>query len=408
MIQKFLSLILCLFLAPAVLANTDTRKWQLADGTKMNAALMEFDEKTGTVKIKKTDGTMLELKLSQLGAVDKAWLKKFQNLQGEMLALLKKVGGAYEQRQAEGREFTTSYYIYYPTCYKKDKNQPLLLLFHPGGQGQRFLKRHILAAEKAGVIIVCPDVFRNTKSSEPEVWKALDRRFTELYADIKTNVEYDKNNFYMGGSSGGAARAYHYAAEQVNECKGIYANGGWLCNQYDLPYPAMRIAMINGHKDGGANNYVEPDSKVLKARGSIVKLFVFEGGHQVAPTETQLKAMIWMLENRKFYIGFSKDVEKMAKVVQFPDDQKFYSTAKAHEIAFKIFTQVNFVGMKKETVLSLLGKPEDLNSFAPPRESDTDSPLVYFFADGETVSGWNLTFKAGEVTSVQQYFLEEE
>ncbi|MCM8535204.1 MAG: hypothetical protein NE334_04655 [Lentisphaeraceae bacterium] len=363
-----LFIILSIFTSISLLANTDNRDWELASGEKFTAALISYDVHKDLLVIKKVSGETINCSSKDLGAVDKAWLQKFTNLQSEMAALLKEVGGKYEQKVAEGENYLTNYYVYYPTAYKTNKNLPLILLFHPGGQGQRFLKRHIRAAEKVGAIVMCPDIFRNV--NDLDEWRAFEPRFEELYDDIQANIEYDKSAFCMGGSSGGALRAYQYAAYYVKDCYGIYANGGWLRRRYDLNYPAMRVAMINGHKDKGANNYVKADSDDLKEKGSTVKLFVFEGGHQVAPTDTQFQAMLWMLEEKTHYKGLTADLEAIRKTVKFDGDKNVYSAPGVHEYANNIFTKLDFKGMTKETVLAILGNPGSLNEFSLPKEKE--------------------------------------
>ena len=393
-----------LIVSISLFANTDSRKWELADGTKFKAALMTYDSQKKIAVLKDSSGETREIHFDDMGLVDKAWIKKFQNLQGEMAAVIKEEGGKYEARVCKGENYETSYYVYYPSNYEKDKKIPMILLFHPGGQGQRFLLRHIRAAERAGIIAICPDTFRNNNG---DIMKELDERFADLYSEIKEKITYDQTRFLMGGSSGGALRAYHYAADFVPECFGIYANGGWLGNSYKRPYPAMRVALANGHKDNAANNYVEPDSKDLKSKGSVVRMFAFEGGHQTAPTETQFKSFIWILEQSQYYDGFTDDLETMRKTTKFDGDKTVYSSKGAHDIAFKIFKKIDFKGMPKATALLLLGNTSSLNEFALVSEKNLDSPLVYFFADGEKSSAWILNFKDGKVESVTQHIEAE-
>ena len=72
-------------------------------------------------------------------------------------------------------------------------------------------------------------------------------------------------------------RAYGYSAKFLPETYGIYANGGWLGRRFDLDYPAMRVAMLNGHLDKGANKYAVIDGKVLKENNVRLKYFLLKG-----------------------------------------------------------------------------------------------------------------------------------
>ena len=127
-------------------------------------------------------------------------------------------------------EAAVDYYTYYPSCYNNIHNEklPLLLLFSPSGKGQRLLKRHIEAAEKVGMIIIAPDVFRNHVPYEK-----LDPIFEELRSTIKTSIDYDEDSFFMGGSSGGAMSAYRWSSKYEGPWAGIYANGG-LARRYEI------------------------------------------------------------------------------------------------------------------------------------------------------------------------------
>jgi hypothetical protein len=81
---------------------------------------------------------------------------------------------------------------------------------------------------------------------------------------------------------------------------GIYANGGWLGGKdfEELGYPAgMKVAMINGHQDKAANHWVDHDKEILEKNGSLVKAFAFEGGHQVPPIQSQIEALLWLLND---------------------------------------------------------------------------------------------------------------
>ncbi|MBC7980523.1 MAG: hypothetical protein H7Y36_08175, partial [Armatimonadetes bacterium] len=124
-------------------------------------------------------------------------------------------------------------------------------------------------------------------------------RFTALLPQIEATVPHDENRMFMGGVSGGAWRSYHYSAQVPRPWAGIFADGGWLGGRiyYHLPYPRMRVAMVNGDKDTAANRYVDPDTTRLQQSGCVVSVHAFEGGHQLAPPSVQEKALRWLLSD---------------------------------------------------------------------------------------------------------------
>ena len=64
---------------------------------------------------------------------------------------------------------------------------------------------------------------------------------------------------------------------------------------FDLPYPRMRVAMVNGDKDH-ANRRIPKDTEVLQRAGSVISVHAFEGGHQMPPPTVLTKALRGLLE----------------------------------------------------------------------------------------------------------------
>lgn len=279
--------------------NTELRGWTLANGGVLSAAIDGWDEPSGVVTLKKEGGEVIELKLGEFSVQDQAWVKSWKEMKGKLEDKLTVGLGTYMTFHAVGN-FETDFYAYYPSVYEKGKKLPMMLLFHPGGKGQECLLRHFEAAEKVGMILVTVDVFRNTGNDMKIEGKdgVVTKRFGELLPQLEASVEHDPKRFYIGGMSGGAWRAFHYSAWFDRPWAGIYSNVGWIGDRrwYGLPYPAgMRVAMVNGHKDHGL--YVlKGDAERLKAKGSESKIFMFEGGHQVAPMGVQVEAFEWLLD----------------------------------------------------------------------------------------------------------------
>ncbi|MGJ8671523.1 hypothetical protein [Rubritalea sp.] len=108
----------------------------------------------------------------------------------------------------------------------------------------------------------------------------------------------------MGGLSGGAWRAYRFSGQIERPWAGIYATGGWLGYMLNEDYLAdhvhygMRIAMVNGDRDRAAARYEPRDTNYLSETANCeVAMFAFEGAHQVPPSDSQLEAFEWLLEN---------------------------------------------------------------------------------------------------------------
>lgn len=109
----------------------------------------------------------------------------------------------------------------------------------------------MLVAEELNFIVVSSDMFRNTGAVWNEEDEAMLACFKELLPVLEKSVPHDPMQLYLGGSSGGAQAAFHDCTKVDRPWAGIFSNGGWIGGPeyYHLPFPPMRIAMVNGHQD---------------------------------------------------------------------------------------------------------------------------------------------------------------
>ena len=279
------------------LANSEVRSWLLTDGRKISAELLSYHEASAVVKLRLNERETRFFAFNALSAPDQAWVLEWTELGEALDALLARQGGEFLHFTSQGT-YPTGYHVYYPPGVKEGPPAPVLILFDPSGQGERYAKRYIEAAARANIIVIGLDEFRNTPPPDGDALDALFlERFKELLPQLQATVGYDPNKVFLGGTSGGAMRAFGYTAKVNGPWAGVFSNVGWLGpneEDYGLPFPGgMRIAMVNGNKDGGG--YVERDTEILVDRGNVVGFFSFEGGHQVPPPDSQLKAIRWLL-----------------------------------------------------------------------------------------------------------------
>lgn len=279
-------------------ANDQMREWTLASGERMQAEITGFDEGTRIVTLQSPDGKTIKLAESDFTTIDRAWILQWIEQFEEAQELLAKIGGTVTRHTTTGA-FATTYSLYVPATEPAavGEKPPLLFLFHPGGQGGRVIYRYIEMAATLGVTLVSFDHFQNTDNN-PEREAEMLQRFTAILPQIEAAVPHDEKRMFMGGTSGGAWRSYHYSAQVPRPWAGILASGGWLGGEqwYDLPYPKMRVAMVNGDKDHGANGVIKKDTEILHRAGSSVSIHAFEGGHQMPPPSVLTKALRWLLE----------------------------------------------------------------------------------------------------------------
>lgn len=281
----------------AAMANTEMRQWKLADGSSLRAEILGFNEATGEIELRGEDKSLTKIKRDALSTPDKAWLLQWVEFQEETEALVGKLGGNITKKTGTGK-FTTEYSVYRPSGTSPDAKLPLMIIFHPGGNGHRDILRYVEAADSVKMALVSCETFQNGKNNKEDMAQEAEflERFKELLPQIEAAVPHDPAKVFMGGLSGGGWRAFHYSAQVDRPWAGIYSNCAWVGDKtwWDLPYPKMRVAFLNGDRDYGRNTN-ENDIKVIQKSGSDISFQMFEGGHQAAPPAVMTKAFRWLL-----------------------------------------------------------------------------------------------------------------
>ena len=158
-----IALILSLSLHTA-LGNDQLRDWTLASGEKYRAEIIAYDEPDKTVTIRRDNGDELEVRESDLSAIDRAWILQWVEKDEEARDLLARIGGTVTLHQGGGK-FSTTYAVYQPPG--ASAAPPMLILFHPSGDGTRKIYSYIEAAAATGMTLVSFDFFRNT-TNDPD------------------------------------------------------------------------------------------------------------------------------------------------------------------------------------------------------------------------------------------------
>jgi len=291
----FLLLACAAFLGGA-LANTNVRTWTLENGSTIHAELVAYDEEADRVHLRINEKDDSFWKLGDFSPIDQAWLVEWLEIGERLTAKLAEMPGEHTHYNWSGELGIYDFYVYEPSTVANTADRPIMLLFSPGKNGRRFLLRHIDAAEATGMVIVTLDRFGNTHTVEEGKTQA--EKFLELFPQIERTVAHDRDRLFVGGTSGGALQAFRKTANVPRSWAGVYANGGWLGPEDHMEdaFPAMRVAVVNGNNDRAANHYLPRDRKILEANGCTIGVISFEGGHQVPPKESLIKAWDWLLE----------------------------------------------------------------------------------------------------------------
>lgn len=278
---------LVLFTASAVHANNYVRDWVFADGKKLRAELVGYDDQTDVVTLRV--GEEKTYSIEDFSHVDQAWLVEFEERQLLMKAKLEKLAGDWEIYVTVG-DYPVELFVYWPSA-AANGDLPALVIFDPAGRGMNQMLAYAEAAEEVGIVLIGCGYFTNRTEDDAD---AL--RYAEVFPQIFNMAGVDHSQIFAGGTSGGALRAYRLCVEGGFPWAGVYANGGWLGHKPERDYRSgMRIAMVNGNMDKAANYYVERDLPILEDAGNEVALFSFEGAHQLPDKDAQIKSLNWLI-----------------------------------------------------------------------------------------------------------------
>jgi predicted esterase len=297
--KRLFTLFAACWIINAASANDQMRQWTFESGQKQAAEIIAFDEDTRIVTLREEDQAIIKRNENEFSALDRAWILQWIELDEEAREMLARVGGTVTREKTTG-ESAIDYYVYHPApeTIPAGTQPPMMMLFHPGGNGGRAIYRYVEAAAATGFTLVSFDYFRNTRDKESDLGDEMEKRFPIILPQIEANVPHDPLRVFMGGTFGGAMRAYGNTMLTERPWAGIFAGGGWLGpnNMYRRPYPPLRVAMVNGDKDRGANAYIRRDTEMLQSTGGIVSVHAFEGGHQMPPPSVMTKAFRWLLD----------------------------------------------------------------------------------------------------------------
>ncbi|MCH2174929.1 MAG: hypothetical protein MK193_04285 [Lentisphaeria bacterium] len=292
-----LKVLLLSVLCMSVLANNNIRNWTTKDGVVLRGEVINVDIETGDVILRIDENEERSFEITKLSDEDQHYLDKWIRIEHDLVEIVIESGGEYDQVLTDG-DYPTDLYIYYPSAFENsEETLPALILFSPSGNGKQYLKNYVQASEANSVIVISCGTFRNSRNKK--LGKEFLARYKEVLAFITENINFDKERLFIGGTSGGAMRAFNYSYLVPANYKGVFSNGGWLGGKdfYSKNYPDhLRVAIVNGDADKGANHWVKSDIEVLKKHKAIVKEFYFKGGHQLQPPEVATQALAWLIQ----------------------------------------------------------------------------------------------------------------
>ena len=217
--------------------------------------------------------------------------------QGWALALALGVADAGRADYAPGTTNTVyadgttgaSYLLYLPTSYDTNDPPPLMLYFDPGADSGYGMSKLQPSCEAAGWVLACANELRN------EAIPDQDLKIREIMDDVRRRIVYDRARFYLAGLSGGSWRVQTLSREYWDEATGVLLMGCWIgdYDDYTVFPDRLAIARVNGSTD------LPPSKDTNYYARSAVRVYdvVFEGGHEIGPTQSISEALAWLGED---------------------------------------------------------------------------------------------------------------
>jgi hypothetical protein len=210
----------------------------------------------------------------------------------------------------KGLNVPLNYALYLPVNHK---NKPICFFFDPHADGAFPVKKYQSIADSLQCIIVGSHQSKNGMTAQE-----IALLWQQWYDDVKGRINFDSNNIYVCGFSGGAKAASVAAKAGVN---------GLICiGAAPFDITALRNSMsyigITGNSDLNYADVLATDS-VVKAREHI--LLVYDGKHQWCPPEilnTAFCAMLFIntgdsLYKKHYCDQLFKTIEKLLETKQY-------------------------------------------------------------------------------------------
>lgn len=153
-------------------------------------------------------------------------------------------------------------------------NEPVLILFDPGGDAEGALNRAAPAADADGITLVASRAFRDYLD---------DAAYAKLLADLKALVarRFPGSALWAGGFSGGGRIAVGWAQQEPGLLRGVICFGAFY-GRGGLPPRGTDVFLACGNDDPLCGEISRAHGELTRA-GYTVAWETFQGGHQWPP-----------------------------------------------------------------------------------------------------------------------------
>jgi len=272
---------------------TDVREWRSSNGHHMSAKATAFEN--DEVTLKKADGKVIHVKISQLSQEDQDFVKGHFLPEKALESKLEPVGVTRRAaRKGRGKRGVnakilgpqksseeSSYYYYVPESSVKSRKVPAVFWVGGGKAGNaKDIQRFLPAADLTGMTIIACS---NSSNKSPKSSEHID-------SNLKHSIEQcnvDKERVFFSGPSGGAARTFRNASK--------YELGGAMPIVGYIPSGTKPSRKAYYYVVAGAYDFNRYSSAfAAKSLGKNAVFRLGTGGHSVGSLEILNDGLIWL------------------------------------------------------------------------------------------------------------------
>lgn len=179
------------------------------------------------------------------------------------------------------------YILYFPSGIDKNKEYPLVIIFHPAGKAAEMIEFWKPIAEENQFILYASKKFRNNVKD----WLIQEDR---MIRKVCLKYSIDDSRVITTGFSGGGMGAHMYSVFRDDLVNAVITNSGRIhpgFKKRESTHPKKKIAVFLA--SAGDSNYRQmlEDRQFLKDCLWMTRWLTFDGGHVMAPIEIYKRAV---------------------------------------------------------------------------------------------------------------------
>lgn len=164
--------------------------------------------------------------------------------------------------------------LYLPKAYDPAKPWPVVLCFHPGGNGDYPVRLLAPAAERLGYVLA------GSLDSKNGPWEPILKAQEALWKEVNARIHVDPRRAYATGFSGGSRAALYLALSHPDRFAGVISCGAFWAERKEVPKKSpLALFLLVGNQDFNLFEFTRAQ-KELDKKGVCHWLEEWDGDHR--------------------------------------------------------------------------------------------------------------------------------